>query len=248
MQMQDQYFGDVGDYAKYKLLRYIVKTKLRLGVHWYLTPNRLGNASDGRHIQYLEQPDLYRKYDSELFDLLHDRVHDGRRCVCEIESSGLVPASYWSVALNYTCTNIAERRVLRQTWHENALKATKDAEVVFVDPDNGLEVQAGPHTLKGPKYAYYDELNAFWGRNQSLLIYQHLGRKGGTHLQQIEIRKAEIEQQLKQCKVFALHARRGSARAFFFVAQAAHKDDLLSAAGEAVKLGGERRLYEPKLL
>ena len=36
--MKNQYFGDVGDYGKYGLLRFIAKRGVTIAVNWYLTP------------------------------------------------------------------------------------------------------------------------------------------------------------------------------------------------------------------
>ena len=35
--MKNQYFGDVGDYGKYGLLRFIAKRGVTIAVNWYLT-------------------------------------------------------------------------------------------------------------------------------------------------------------------------------------------------------------------
>ena len=57
--MQNRYVGDVGDFAKYALLRRLAGTSpeqsIRLGVVWCLYPDESHNA-DGRHISYLSRP------------------------------------------------------------------------------------------------------------------------------------------------------------------------------------------------
>ena len=64
-----------------------------------------------------------------------------------------------------------ERRDKRRDWLEKALARVADAEVVFVDPDNGCEIlSVGPLSLKEPKYAYYDDLGPCWSRGQSLVV------------------------------------------------------------------------------
>ena len=60
--MQDRYTGDIGDYVKCGLLRALAGGR-NLGVAWYLFPDEDHN-SDGRHIDYLGQPDLWRAHDS----------------------------------------------------------------------------------------------------------------------------------------------------------------------------------------
>ena len=53
--MQNRYFGDIGDFAKFGLLRGLVMPKpgFRLGVLWYLVPDEL-HTKDGRHVDYLQ--------------------------------------------------------------------------------------------------------------------------------------------------------------------------------------------------
>ena len=41
--MKNQYFGDVGDYEKYGLLRFIAKRSVTIAVNWYLTPDDQSN-------------------------------------------------------------------------------------------------------------------------------------------------------------------------------------------------------------
>ena len=50
--MQDRYVGDIGDFAKYGLLRALGRRR-RLGVAWYRrTEPDPPNANDGRHTDY----------------------------------------------------------------------------------------------------------------------------------------------------------------------------------------------------
>ena len=59
--MQDRYVGDIGDFAKYGLLR-AIRNGRRLGVAWYLHPDQ-GPEGDGGHIQYLSRPGEFEKLD-----------------------------------------------------------------------------------------------------------------------------------------------------------------------------------------
>lgn len=72
--MQDRYVADVGDFGKYGLLRCLTgvtccpeKSALKLGVIWYLTPSCLGNANDGRHLNYLDREKEFKVCDPVLF-------------------------------------------------------------------------------------------------------------------------------------------------------------------------------------
>ena len=129
--MQDNYVGDIGDYGKYGLLRNVTVAGLRLAVNWYrVIPTRQGKQEDGKYISYLDKPEIYRHYDPELFDCLADIVHRQKRSIEEIEASGILTADFFSDALI---------RASRSRWHQEAMRTTTGVDVVFLDPDNGLE-------------------------------------------------------------------------------------------------------------
>lgn len=50
--MKNQYVGDIGDYGKYGLLKYLALRDIIIGVNWYLTEN--DDSNDGKHIAYLK--------------------------------------------------------------------------------------------------------------------------------------------------------------------------------------------------
>lgn len=43
--MKNQYVGDIGDYGKYGLMRFLRDAGVSIGINWYLTPD------DGRHTE-----------------------------------------------------------------------------------------------------------------------------------------------------------------------------------------------------
>ena len=98
--------------------------------------------------------------------------------------------------------------------------------MVFLDPDNGLEVKVAPHEPRGPKYAFFDELAPFAERGQSLIVYHHIGRHGSA-AHQIRSRFVQIEECLGLTS-FALLYHRGSARAFFLIPVDKHRDAIKS--------------------
>ena len=91
--MQDRYVGDVGDFAKYGLLRRLTgrpdQRKIRLGVVWCLFPNETHN-NDGRHVSYLRKPE-FESLDDPLLAALRNIVASGRRCISTVSRSGLFP-------------------------------------------------------------------------------------------------------------------------------------------------------------
>src|SRR5919106_3547796 len=179
--MQDRYVGDAGDFGKYGLLRYLSgmpasAAGLGLGVVWYLVHDESHNK-DGRHLGYLRDLAL-RECDPELHDVLKDIVHAGERRVSLIEQRRVLPAAaaFFSERLSSEGRMAPSARMAnRREWFKRALATTQDCDLVFLDPDNGLEVPSLlPGSSKSHKYALMHEVQALLARGQSVLIYQHL--------------------------------------------------------------------------
>ena len=248
MIMQNRYVGDLGDFGKFGLLRVICSSgevpgvsPLSLGVVWYLVPDE-GHNDDGRFVDYLDlsatNQERFRACDSFLYDALRRIVLSGARNVATIQGGNVLPSGtrFYSDFLTFGdlrggSAEVRGRRAKRRTtWLYGALRATAGCEVVFLDPDNGLEVGVGSQQLRGPKYAFYEEMLRFVQRDQSLLVYHHMGRRG-TALDQVNGRLAQIENRLGR-RAFALLYHRGSARAFFVVPAQRHWEALSSRAEE----------------
>ena len=166
--MQDAYVGDIGDYGKYGLLRAVNKTNLRLAVNWYkVVPHRPQKHRDGRYVNYLDSPGQFRHHDSVLFDGLREIINQNDRTLSRVEGSGLLRADFFSEELYGD----------RKAWHKLALEKTKNADIVFLDPDNGLETEN--MFIRGSakeKHVRYQELKDYYDRGQSVILYQHLAR------------------------------------------------------------------------
>lgn len=135
--MQNRYFGDIGDYFKYGLLRALGQGRT-LGVAWYLYPDE-GHNEDGKHIAYLDDAAKWRGYDPELFDQLQERVKQGRRNVREIENSGLLGRGLYAYdPLDFDHKDYREKAAWRQRWFDATCACLQKADIVFADPDNGL--------------------------------------------------------------------------------------------------------------
>lgn len=163
--MQDSYVGDIGDYGKYGLLRSITSAGLRLAVNWYrVEPEGPGRQEDGKFTSYLYKPEEYRRYDPELFDCLLEIV-ERTRSIKALEESGILKARFFSDALTVRD---------RPQWHQRALCGTAGADIVFLDPDNGLETakmrRRGSAT---EKHVAWQELKDYYDRGQSVAVYQH---------------------------------------------------------------------------
>ncbi len=169
--MKEQYVGDLNDYRKYALLRALAAGGAnRIAVCWMLTPP--DDRNDGNKRAYLDQPEKHRSFDPALFDVLRS-VEDGPGVarLRAIENSGIIPgATYFNEELPR-----AERD--RAGFMTRCRLASAGSDLVFFDPDNGLEVKS---TAKGragsERYLFLDEAAAFYAAGHSLLIYQHFGR------------------------------------------------------------------------
>lgn len=160
--MKDQYVGDVGDYSKYGLLRFLLSKGYSLGVNWYLTSN--DRSGDGGHTEYLNSCE--KQPDPELFCLLRNIIRYGDRKVSAIEESGLFAGA---VFYNARISNLPESSPTRDEWHCNALKETEGCKIVFLDPDNGLGIKPRRRRYK---IATYDEVFDYYGRGQNVVVYQ----------------------------------------------------------------------------
>jgi hypothetical protein len=168
--VKHQYVGDISDYRKYALLRALSSGGTnRIGVCWMLTPDDGG--ADGGKLVYLGQPDRHRRFDPELFDILaHAASEPDRRRLQTIEDSGAIPgAAYYNETLPDDVAG-------RDAFMERCAAEFHDADLVFFDPDNGLEVSLPKGRKNSSKYLYLDEAAALYEAGKSLLIYQHFPR------------------------------------------------------------------------
>jgi hypothetical protein len=169
--MKNQYFGDVNDFRKYGLLRTIQRASgLAIGVCWFLTADDGG--ADGGLRKYLNQPKRWRHYDSELYDKLQHLLDaDVRRSVSHAHAWGLISgASYFNELLR-------DGRSARLAYFEAARDALRDCDLIFVDPDNGIEIPSTKLGASGSsKYVYWAELQAMYEGGHSILVYQHFPR------------------------------------------------------------------------
>ena len=178
--------GDIGDYGKYGLLRAVAASGLRLAVNWYrvippspepsdpetrLRPRKKNGAAparrkpqDGRYTEYLSRPAQYSHYDPALFDCLAELVQRDRRLEA-LQASGILQATFYAEPLTGTD---------RRQWHAKALDATRNGDVVFLDPDNGLET-ARMHRRRAAaeKHVTWQEAKDYYDRGQSVILYQH---------------------------------------------------------------------------
>jgi hypothetical protein len=163
--MQNPYTADIGDYGKYMLLNALAGSDLRLAVVWYLNPN-VAESGDGKFTSDLSEAKEkdYRYASPNIYDALRKIVRNGVRQVSRIKKEGILPANtiFSEAPLRYLeFRSAVERKKAREDWLLGALNETKEAVLVFVDPDNGLEVKShARHSKLGAKYAFENEIRS----------------------------------------------------------------------------------------
>ncbi|NTU72801.1 hypothetical protein HGB07_01340 [Candidatus Roizmanbacteria bacterium] len=227
--MQNRYAGDVGDFGKFALLRALFRApQYKIGVNWYLFPDESHNA-DGKHTTYLNDFE-YLNCDSHLCELLSS-VASGNRTVAGLESLNLLPSNtvYFSEVLNFHIRYPAQnkgdrvkRELERKAWLQNAKSTLAGCNVVFLDPDNGLEVSscAKLSQKKAGKYIYYHEIKVLSEGKDTCIVYHHLNRhkNHGSHMNQIQHRTSELREIINPTgKIFALRFKPYSPRAYFIL-------------------------------
>ena len=183
--MQNRYTGDIGDFAKYGLLR-ALGVGHKLGIAWYLYPDESHNA-DGKHTAYLSMPDKWRDLDPDLFDGLRSVVDSDRRNVDQIKASGLLGNARFSSAPLAFEGNHSTRATNRANWFENVLLDLNRCDVVFADPDNGLceEHKYSMSAKSSWKQIPLSEAQTL-ATGRTAIIYHHNTRRAGGHAKEIQ--------------------------------------------------------------
>jgi hypothetical protein len=172
--MKQQYFGDLSDYVKYGILRAVIREGLTLSVCWMLTPDDA--RSDGRFVRYLTEPQRFRRYDSDLFDVLADAVPAGQRDTAVLEATPLLADTVFDRAV------MPETAAAREAYFEDLWYLSAGRRVIFFDPDNGLEIPSTRYGCRGStRYLYWHEAEAGWRRGFSLIVFQHYRREPRIH-------------------------------------------------------------------
>jgi hypothetical protein len=130
-------------------------------------------GSDGGFRTYLDHPSRWRSHDPELFDWLSSTVTTPvARNVDQIERSSMLRgATYFSEI-------VPDDALARARWSQRMTTAVSEHDLVFLDPDNGMQVRSKPSGRKdSSKYALWSEVSAITSAGSSALIYQHFRRE-----------------------------------------------------------------------
>ncbi len=217
--LKNQYFGDIGDYKKYSLLRRLaLDAGLRVLVGWMLTDNDA--RTDGKFIGYLNAPTVWRRYDETVFDFLMQHVLiDNARRVDAVARYGLIPNATFHEAV------LADERAAREQYFAAITCRAVYADLVFFDPDNGLEVKSVKYGWRNSaKYLYWHEATAAYQTGCSVLIYQHYPR---ARRDEFTRRKAlDLGTRTGAARVYSI---RTAHAAYFLATQPQHGDGIDNA-------------------
>ncbi|SEG29951.1 hypothetical protein SAMN04487934_11438 [Eubacterium ruminantium] len=179
--MKDQYVADIGDYGKYALLREFACNGIKVGVNWYLTED--DDSSDGSIRKYLFNdkngigtldPELYHKL--QLINAKGDR-----KSIVDIKDSGIIPKAIYYSDMIDSNGNPYERKTKREDWFLKSLKPLDKADLIFLDPDNGLLTNGGAGKRNAEKYVLLDEIEQYFkgifGQRHNVVYYCHKGRR-----------------------------------------------------------------------
>ena len=168
--MKNQYFGDINDYLKYGILRIIAaETALRITVCWMLTGS--DGRPDGKKTRYLSDPSAWRHFDPPLFDALKRAIESGQRCIDIAEDGALLPTQSFQSEI------LPDELVLRHDYFCRLEEIASPCDLVFFDPDNGMEVKSKKKGRRNSaKYLYWDEVQRISGMGKSMVVFQHFAR------------------------------------------------------------------------
>ena len=252
--MQSKYTGDIGDFGKHGLLRYLSgltdsdspEPNLTLGIVWYLRSDECCKK-DGRITGYLKATNKnhgeFRACDPDLWNALKGLVDCGKRCIHELEKAEVLPEGtlFYSTPLDFPPEFLGINRAeVRERWLVAALKKVAEVDLVFLDPDNGIAPDnKSPTHQDSNKFLFPDDIRRFWGQGNSLVIYQHLAM--GIRAEDFICQKVERLQETVEARLFVL---RFKSRIFFVLLQDEHSDRVLGRIGRMLAGPWGRHLKE----
>lgn len=211
--MKNQYVGDIGDYGKYGLLRFLARQGIKIGVNWYLTDD--DESADGKFTNYLDKPED-RVCDPELFDALKEIVAHGKnKSVKMVQDAGLIPgAEYFGEKLKGSKLEVSAREWDRRLWFNNSELMLGDSELVFADPDNGISFTKTARNKGSEKFVLPEEICRYYNDGRNVVYYCHKGRRKP---EEWEKAKTQIRQYLRDAQILAVTFCRGTQRSYIFV-------------------------------
>lgn len=155
--MRDPYVGDISDAFKFSFLRALAGDDRRLGIGWYYAPGS-DNHRDGRHREWLDEA-AWQRLDAVL--------HAGLSTLPERSVAALERAAIWPKGALFHREPLS--RLDRDAWGKRKRDALEAADLVFLDPDNGL----GDNS---EKHAYLSEIQQLRRPGRAIVFVTFPGR------------------------------------------------------------------------
>ena len=258
--MQDRYAGDVGDFIKLGLLRWLVAPSpfahaYQLGVVWFRVIDD-DQATDDTQVGYLDPASVagedLRPLDAHLYDRLRSLVAAGDRSVNSLARSGLLPENtlYFDRVLSFAdlaSTDRGARIVRRERWFHEAMVAVASCSLVFVDPDNGLrrdDHSVPSHRNNAEKHTYLSEVGRLLERGQSVVACHRVDPSAAVAAPGASM-MTDIHETLGVEPLAAVRAPRDETRVFIVIPHPRHRSDLEDRLGalQLSRWGDELRLH-----
>lgn len=248
--MQHRYVPDLGDFSKFAVIDALSGNgDLRTALIWYLVnPHEIDEAhnNDGKHTTYLNNDrNGYASCHPRLYHRFQRIDATGEKHVGVYARHNVLPnICYFQEYLSYKKLAPAQRGVWRNGWLDRARQHAEQADLVVLDPDNGLMPERITARSKSAiKYASLHECQVFFGGGKrTLVVYQHAHRQGSAH-QQAERALSRLSNELgvSRADTFALRFHRGTTRFYLVIPGGDHKDHAHAAAEQLIASEWGRR-------
>jgi len=242
--MKNQYVGDIGDYGKIGLISTLknLEPNLKLGVNWYHFDgtHHSENKNDGKHYTYLIGkrkdyqrlsnlfPEIYEEFKEKFTHIVNGEIniYKENRLISNLEKvSCLKNVVFYS---DIICARH------RDVWFNKSLEILSETEIIFLDPDNGLEYIEGSG---GEKHVLIHELEKYLKLRKSIILYNHRDRKPNNIYFSKFMNVANKNGVCVDC-LRIIRANKGTARDYVFFTQKRHKkiiNDLIHSLTVAKK-------------
>ena len=169
--MKDRYFGNINDFRKYGILRSFAGAGISIGIDWMMLDDEI--RPDASKFKYLEHPEMFRKYDPELFDELLVAHQKSIRSVDYVKSRSLIPNARYFKELVMSGT------IKREEQFSRMLESFKGSELLYLDPIEGVDLNGDwAHRAYAAGFVLWFEIQKAWNSGLSMLIYNHSTRAG----------------------------------------------------------------------
>lgn len=194
------------------MLRYIADVGTVIGVNWYLTDD--DESNDGKFKDYL-QNDKMRKYDEHVFLKLKEiKNSDTKVTVQDIQNNEIIPRAIFYDEMIDSNGTPEERRNSRSLWFKRSLDVLEKADIVFMDPDNGLLVKGDGSKRGAEKYVLPEEVIRYFECGHDVVYYCQRGRRPETEWKKyLNI----IPAKLPVAGVIVLTYHKGTQRSYVFL-------------------------------